>query len=210
MYAVIKTGGKQYKVAENDVIQVERLKAEPGQTLQIADVLMVGGSGSPSVGAPLVEGASVAAEVVEQTRGEKITVFKKKRRKKYRRTQGHRQLLTTLKITEILTDGKKPSAAKAKKDAKAEAMADAEAKAEAATETKAKAKAEPKTAETKAEPKKAETKAETKADDTKAAPKAKAEPKKAASKTTAAKSGKAAGAGKAKTTTKAKDGDKAE
>lgn len=137
MYAVIKTGGKQYKVAENDVIQVERLQGEPGEVVAISDVLMIAGADKPVVGAPLVEGASVAAEVVEQTRGEKITVFKKKRRKKYRRTQGHRQLLTTLRITEILTDGKKP--AKAKADAKPKA----EAKAETKPEETGKAKASP-------------------------------------------------------------------
>ncbi|QPC43653.1 50S ribosomal protein L21 [Kaustia mangrovi] len=141
MYAVIKTGGKQYKVAENDVIQVERLQGEPGEVVAISDVLMIAGADKPVVGAPLVEGASVAAEVVEQTRGEKITVFKKKRRKKYRRTQGHRQLLTTLRITEILTDGKKP--AKAKAALKADAKPKAEAKAETKPEETGKAKASP-------------------------------------------------------------------
>lgn len=139
MFAVIKTGGKQYKVAAEDVISVEKLNAEAGDTIEIADVLMVGGDGAAQVGAPLVEGATVAAEVVEQTRGNKILVFKKKRRKNYRRKAGHRQDLTVIKITEILTGGKKPSkkAAAKKPEAKAEAKP-AEAKAEAPkTETKA-------------------------------------------------------------------------
>ena len=109
MFAVIKTGGKQYRVAAEDVITVEKLNAEAGETVEIADVLMIGGDGATQVGAPLVEGATVAAEVVEQGRGNKILVFKKKRRKNYRRKAGHRQEHTVLKITEILTGGKKPS-----------------------------------------------------------------------------------------------------
>ncbi|MEG9884678.1 MAG: 50S ribosomal protein L21 [Hyphomicrobiales bacterium] len=98
MYAVIKTGGKQYKVAENDVITVERLHGEPGQTVNLDRIVMVAGSGDPIIGAPYVAGASVGAEVVEQGRGNKIAVFKKKRRKGYRRLRGHRQLSTTLRI----------------------------------------------------------------------------------------------------------------
>ena len=101
MYAVIKTGGKQYKVAENDVITVERLYGEPGQPLSLDRVMMVAGSGDPVIGAPYVAGASVGAEVVEQGRGEKIAVFKKKRRKGYRRLRGHRQLSTCLRITAL-------------------------------------------------------------------------------------------------------------
>ncbi|MCB9948468.1 MAG: 50S ribosomal protein L21 [Rhodospirillaceae bacterium] len=100
-FAVIRTGGKQYRVAKDDVIKVERLDAEPGSILALDQVLMVGGDGTPSIGAPLVDGATVSAEVVAQTRGEKILVFKKKRRKKYQRTRGHRQDLTVLKITDI-------------------------------------------------------------------------------------------------------------
>lgn len=101
MYAVIKAGGKQYKVAENDVIEVEKLDAEPGAAVEITDVLMIGGEGEPTVGAPLVEGAKVAAEVVEQTRAPKLLIFKKKRRHNYRRKKGHRQPLTRIKITGI-------------------------------------------------------------------------------------------------------------
>jgi large subunit ribosomal protein L21 len=101
MFAVIRSGGKQYKVAENDVIQVERLAAEPGDTVTLNEVLMVGGAGAPRVGVPLVSGASVDAEVVDQRRGPKILIFKKRRRKHSQRTRGHRQDLTTLKITRI-------------------------------------------------------------------------------------------------------------
>ena len=100
MYAILRTGGKQYRVAENDLIRVERLEANAGDTLTLDQVLMVGGD-SPRVGAPLVDGASVTATVVEQTRSDKIIVFKKKRRQNYRRKRGHRQDLTVLRITGI-------------------------------------------------------------------------------------------------------------
>jgi large subunit ribosomal protein L21 len=138
MFAVIKTGGKQYKVAEGDVVRVERLSAEPGGTVRFQSVMMVGDGTSVTVGSPFVDGATVAAEVVEQTRGDKIIVFKKKRRKNYRRRNGHRQDLTVLRIAEILTGGQAPAAAKPKarsrKKESAAAAADAAAPAgEAAT-----------------------------------------------------------------------------
>lgn len=101
MFAVIRTGGKQYRVAENDVIKVERLDGESGASVTLDEVLMVGEGDQVTVGAPTVAGASVSAEVVEQGRGPKIIVFKKKRRQNYRRKKGHRQDLTTLKITGI-------------------------------------------------------------------------------------------------------------
>jgi large subunit ribosomal protein L21 len=102
MFAVIRTGGKQYKVAKNDVLTVEKLAGEPGSTLELGDVLMLGGEGAETrTGTPTLAGVSVAAEVVEQTRGEKIIVFKKKRRHNYRRKNGHRQELTVLRITDI-------------------------------------------------------------------------------------------------------------
>jgi large subunit ribosomal protein L21 len=104
MFAVIRTGGKQYKVAKNDVIFVEKLAGEPGSTIELADVLMVGGDdgAAPKTGAPLLDGAKVAATVLEHKRGEKILVFKKKRRHNYRRKNGHRQALTVLRITDIV------------------------------------------------------------------------------------------------------------
>ncbi|HTT79670.1 MAG TPA: 50S ribosomal protein L21 [Stellaceae bacterium] len=105
MFAVIRTGGKQYKVAPDDVIAVERLDGEPGATIELADVLMVADGGAVSMGAPLVAGASVSAELVEHRRADKIIVFKKKRRHNYRRKNGHRQHQTVLRITEIRTGG---------------------------------------------------------------------------------------------------------
>jgi large subunit ribosomal protein L21 len=111
MFAVIRTGGKQYRVAPNDIIKIERVAGEPGDIIELGEVLLLGGD-SPKTGSPLIAGALVAAEVMEQTRGDKIIVFKKKRRKNYRRKKGHRQDLTLLRITEILTDGQKPSQTK--------------------------------------------------------------------------------------------------
>ena len=105
MFAVIRTGGKQYKVAPDDEIAVERLDGEPGATIELADVLMVGDGAAVSMGAPLVAGASVSAELVEHRRADKIIVFKKKRRHNYRRKNGHRQHQTVLRITEIRTGG---------------------------------------------------------------------------------------------------------
>lgn len=118
MYAVIKTGGKQYKVAKNDVIQVEKLAGEAGSSVNLDEVLLVADDKGVTVGAPTVDGATVTATVVEQARGDKIIVFKKKRRKDYRRTKGHRQLVTVLRINEVLGKGQKRSAAKAKTPAK--------------------------------------------------------------------------------------------
>lgn len=109
MFAVIKTGGKQYRVAQDDVVKVEKLAGEPGDTVTFEDVLMVGGA-ETMIGAPLVEGASVVGEVVDQARTRKIIVFKKRRRQNSRRRNGHRQSVTLVKITEILTKGAKPAA----------------------------------------------------------------------------------------------------
>ncbi|MEM9706639.1 MAG: 50S ribosomal protein L21 [Pseudomonadota bacterium] len=110
MYAVVKTGGKQYRVSENDIIQIERLPGEVGETAVLSDVLMIGDGGNVTVGAPFISGASVAGEIVDQARGPKIVVFKKRRRQNYRRKKGHRQNLTFLKVTQILTDGAAPKA----------------------------------------------------------------------------------------------------
>ena len=118
MFAVIRTGGKQYRVAPNDVIEVEKIAGKPGDIVELAEVILLGGEGGPKTGSPTIAGAMVAAEVIEQTRADKIVVFKKKRRKNYRRKKGHRQLLTALRITEILTDGKKPSKVAPKPEAK--------------------------------------------------------------------------------------------
>lgn len=150
MYAIIRTGGKQYRVAPDDIIEVEKLAGDAGEIIQFSEVLMLGGEGAAQIGAPTVEGASVAAQVIEQKRADKIIVFKKKRRKNYRRKKGHRQHLTAVRITEILTGGKAPSktaakAAPAKKEdktpAKKPAVKKAEAKADAKPAAKAKAPA---------------------------------------------------------------------
>ena len=121
MYAVIRTGGKQYKVATDDVLAVEKLTAEAGSSIAFDEVLMLGEGEDVTVGAPLVAGASVKADIVEQTRGDKIIVFKKKRRKNYRRTNGHRQELSVVRITDISGPGAPKAAAKKAAPKKAEA-----------------------------------------------------------------------------------------
>jgi large subunit ribosomal protein L21 len=124
MFAVIKTGGKQYRVAPDDKLKVARLNGEPGSIVELTDVLMVGGD-TPVLGNP-VPGATVAAEVVEHSRGQKVIAFKKRRRKNSRRKRGFREEFTLIRITEILTDGKKPSQqAKAERKRKVKPAADA-------------------------------------------------------------------------------------
>ncbi|MEZ5925497.1 MAG: 50S ribosomal protein L21 [Hyphomicrobiaceae bacterium] len=113
MYAVIKTGGKQYRVAPEDILDIEKIDASVGDIVQLSEVLMLGGNGGVEVGKPTVAGASVAAEVVEQGRAAKVIIFKKRRRKNSRRKNGHRQHLTTVRITEILTGGQAPDKSKA-------------------------------------------------------------------------------------------------
>jgi len=142
MFAVIRTGGKQYRVAPNDIIEVEKIAGQPGDIVELAEVLLLGGDKGPQTGSPTISGALVAAEVIEQRRGDKIVVFKKKRRSTYRRKNGHRQELTALRITEILTDGKKPSKAAPKPEAKRAEKAAPKAKAESKQAAK-KAEAKP-------------------------------------------------------------------
>jgi large subunit ribosomal protein L21 len=126
MFAVIRTGGKQYRVAAEDVIEIDKVAGAPGEVVEFAEVLVVGGD-ETTLGSPTVSGALVAAEVLEQGRGPKVIAFKKRRRKNSRRKRGHRQEFTRVRITEILTEGKKPSptppprAAKAKPEAQAPA-----------------------------------------------------------------------------------------
>jgi large subunit ribosomal protein L21 len=149
MFAVFKTGGKQYRVAAEDVLKVAKVKGEPGEIVEFGEVLVVGGD-SVSLGAPMVAGATVAAEVLQQARGPKIIAFKKRRRKNSRRKRGFREEFTLLRITEILTDGNKPSktaqprpkrvsAPKAEADS-AEAAEDAAEASETASKRKAPAK----------------------------------------------------------------------
>jgi large subunit ribosomal protein L21 len=108
MFAVIKTGGKQYRVVAEDVLEVARVDGKPGDVVEFGEVLVLGGD-TPTLGTPTVAGALVAGEVLEQGRGPKVIAFKKRRRKNSRRKRGHRQEFTRVRITEILTDGKKPS-----------------------------------------------------------------------------------------------------
>jgi large subunit ribosomal protein L21 len=146
MFAVFKTGGKQYRVAAEDVLEVDKIKGAPGEIVEFGEVLVVGGD-SVTLGAPTIAGATVAAEVLEQARGPKIIAFKKRRRKNSRRKRGHRQEFTLLRITEILTDGNKPSkTARPKVEAAPTSAAEpppeatATATAKGATEPRAKAK----------------------------------------------------------------------
>jgi len=125
MFAVIKTGGKQYRVAADDVLKIEKVAGEVGDIITLEGVLAFGEGENITVGAPFVEGASIAVEVVEQGRGPKVIAFKKRRRQNSRRKRGHRQLLTTVRISEILTGGAKPSK---KAAAKTEAAAEKPAK----------------------------------------------------------------------------------
>ena len=118
MFAVIKTGGKQYRVAADDKLKVERIDGEPGQIIQFSEVLVVSGD-AVTLGTPTVAGASVAAAVIEQSRHPKVIAFKKRRRKNSRRKRGHRQEYTLVQITEILTDGAKPSKAAAERPKRA-------------------------------------------------------------------------------------------
>jgi len=108
MFAVIKTGGKQYRVAPDDVIKVDRLAGERGEIVEFGEVLVLGGD-DVQVGLPTVAGAAVAGEVVQQSRGPKVIAFKKRRRKNSRRKRGHRQDFTVIRITEILTEGQRPT-----------------------------------------------------------------------------------------------------
>jgi large subunit ribosomal protein L21 len=118
MFAVIKTGGKQYRVAKDDKLVVEKLSGEVGSVIQLGNVLMIGEDGKePTIGAPVVEIAAVFAEVIEQGKADKVIIFKKKRRQNYRRTKGHRQEQTIVKIVEVSETGTKPKAASSKKEA---------------------------------------------------------------------------------------------
>jgi large subunit ribosomal protein L21 len=163
MYALVKTGGKQYRVSKDDTILVERLSAEEGEQIILNDIIMLGDGDKVTIGTPLVDGAGVSATVVRQTRGPKIIIFRRKRRKNHRRTQGHRQDLTLLKIIDIAEDAKSLKTVKpaAKATPKKAAASDASAPKAAAPKAAA-----PKAATTK-----------------KAAPKAAAAKKPAAKKT---------------------------
>ena len=173
MFAVLKTGGKQYKVQSGDMLRVEKLAADAGEKVQFNEILMLGGD-APVIGAPLVDGAAVQAEVVDQIKGDKVINFVKRRRKHgSQRTRGHRQQLTLLRVTEILEKGADKSGVKAAVGASALAAGMgktryADNKAEQAEMAK---RVKNKEAEEKSVAKKAEPKAEKKAEEKKAAPK---------------------------------------
>jgi large subunit ribosomal protein L21 len=147
MFAVIKTGGKQYRVAAEDVIRVDRVSGQPGEIVEFGEVLVVGGD-TPQIGVPTVSGATVAGELLQHTRGDKVIAFKKRRRKNSRRKRGYRHEFSVVRITEILTGGAKPSKTAAprpkrepKPKAEAEVAAEAKpAKTRAKKPTKAAAK----------------------------------------------------------------------
>ena len=170
MFAVIKTGGRQYRVVPDDVLEIGKIAGDVGTIVQLGEVLLVGGE-QPVLGAPTVAGASVAAEVLQHKRGPKVISFKKRRRKNSRRKRGYRDEITVLRITEILADNAKPSIGPRPKREKV-APAPAEDGDEAPKTVNKAAK--------KAAPKKAAAKAAAK-------PRAKAETKKPAAKKTAAK-----------------------
>ena len=143
MFAVIRTGGKQYRVAKDDTIVVEKLAGDPGTMVELSEVLMIGSGKSASIGSPIVDKAAVFAEVVEQSRADKIIVFKKHRRKNYRRTRGHRQQQTVLRILDVNLTGAKPKAvakAKAAPQGTPKATPKPAAKTEPQKETKKEAK----------------------------------------------------------------------
>ena len=131
MFAVIKTGGKQYRVAAEDVIRIDRVNGQPGEIVEFGEVLVVGGD-TPQLGTPKVEGATVAGEVLQHTRGDKVIAFKKRRRKNSRRKRGYRHNFSVIRITEILTGGKK-----AAKEPPARPKRAAKPKTEEAAETAA-------------------------------------------------------------------------
>ncbi|MDF2900898.1 MAG: rplU [Phenylobacterium sp.] len=157
MYAVIKTGGKQYRVQAGDLLVVEKLDGEPGAEVAFGDVLMLGDGEAVTLGAPLVDGAQVSATLIETRQGEKVKIFKKIRRQGYRRTKGHRQQETVLRVTSVAGAGKTDKwdgtvdlTPKALLDARARnlknVVAELEAAAPSAAPAKAKAKAAPKAA----------------------------------------------------------------
>ena len=174
MFAVIKTGGRQYRVVPDDVLEIGKIAGDVGSIVQLGEVLLVGGD-QPVLGTPTVAGASVAAEVLQHKRGPKVIAFKKRRRKNSRRKRGYRDEITVLRVTEILTDNKQPTVGPRPKKAKPVAAAPAEGD---------EAEAPKKTAKKRAPARKAAAKTTAKPA---AKPRAKPEAKKAPAKKAAAK-----------------------
>src|ERR1035437_11173459 len=143
MFAVIRAGGKQYRVAAEDVIRIDRVVGEPGEVIEFGEVLLLGGD-TPQIGAPTLSGVTVAGEVLQHTRGDKVIAFKKRRRKNSRRKRGYRHEFSVIRITQILTDGAKPSKtppARPKREPKAKPQGEGKAKpAKAKSKAKARGK----------------------------------------------------------------------
>jgi large subunit ribosomal protein L21 len=175
MFAVIKTGGRQYRVVPNDVLEIGKIAGDVGSIVQLGEVLVVGGD-TPVLGAPTVAGATVAAEVLQHKRGPKVIAFKKRRRKNSRRKRGYRDEITVLRITEILTDNAKPSIGPRPKREKV-AVAPTEGDDEAPRVAKKKAPAKKAVAKKAAAKKPAAKKAPAKAPAKKAAAKGKSDKK---------------------------------
>ncbi|MBX9620884.1 MAG: 50S ribosomal protein L21 [Alphaproteobacteria bacterium] len=154
MFAIIKTGGKQYKVAANDVIKVEKLIGASGDTIEFSDVLMMGEGSSVKVGEPLVSNARVCGTVLDQIRDDKVIIFKKNRRHNYRRKNGHRQYLTVVRITDILAEGQSPAKAKSAPKAEAKSVEENAAPVKAASKPAASKKDAPKAAKPSPKPSK--------------------------------------------------------
>jgi large subunit ribosomal protein L21 len=149
MFAVIKTGGRQYRVVPDDVLEIGKIAGDVGTIVQLGEVLLVGGD-TPVLGAPTVPGATVAAEVLQHKRGPKVIAFKKRRRKNSRRKRGYRDEITVLRITEILTENKQPTVGPRPKKEKPVAAAPVEGEDEAPATVKKKAPARPAAAAKKA------------------------------------------------------------
>ncbi len=177
MFAVIKTGGRQYRVVPDDVLEITKIAGDVGTIVQLGDVMVVGGD-TPMLGLPFVKGASVAAEVLDHKRGPKVISFKKRRRKNSKRKRGYRDEITLIRVTEILTDGKAPSIGPRPKKAKVEKPVDADGETDANSSKKLPAK-KPAAKKAAAPKAKAATKAAAKSE--------KAPAKKAAAKKPAAK-----------------------
>ena len=160
MYAVIKTGGKQYKVSKDDIISVEKLSEDTGKKIKLNDVLIISDKGKPIVGNPLIKGASVEAEIMDHSRAAKITVFKKKRRHNYRRKKGHKQNITNLKILSInASQGKTKADTEEKKTTTKKAAPKKAAPKKAAPKKAAPKKVATKSKKTEDKPKKSDKKA---------------------------------------------------
>lgn len=203
MFAVIQTGGKQYKVAKHDVVKVEKLPAEVGESVKLDDVRMVGGDGAPQVGAPQLDGASVSAEVVDQDKNRTIRIFKKKRRKNFRRCNGHRQRFTLLRVTDIEVGGQSAGEGDATKAKQAGQKAQAKSQKQATQSATAEQSKQKSTATTKQRTQAKNAKSDS---DKSESGGSQAKSKSGGAKSASAKSGQSKGSGGSKSSGQAKSG----